>query len=673
MMNSPHLNCQPEKLSDLLVGTLSDIESDAMLTHLETCPHCQVKLENLAAQDSHWKNAAQILAAAPNASPSSTHPFREQPSIHDKGLQWTESLSRKLLSTPSHPEMLGKLGRYDVERFVGAGGMGIVFKGFDTELNRPVAIKVLSPSLAFNGTARQRFAREARAAAAVVHEHVVPIYNVESNGELPFLVMHFAQGESLQSKIDREGSLELKQILRIGKQIASGLAAAHAQGLVHRDVKPANVLIEEGIDRALLTDFGLAQTADDASLTCSGYLPGTPQYMSPEQARGEKVSGLSDLFSTGSVLYAMSTGRPPFRSETSLGVLRKINDSEPKNIREINADMPDWFCRIVERLMAKRPEDRYGSAQELADLLENCLAHVQQPLHVPLPTTLRIPSSVALVKDKLRRHPFQVLLGVLLLGLLGFLLWPRVDSLWANASTLPAANARTESPSATNPSATSPSSISPSTINPSKPQDNANSTDIKSQPIPTATEERQQLRWNGLPLVQTPQDKLRAKLETTFHANWNEQSLEEVLRDLLGTAEVEYDLPPDFKRGQTGIDGGTLPLITLQMIGPRRLLLQRVLQSRELGYIVHEANIEIAARDRLLAHPTLQQYDLSYVTSNSDEGYQLMNLIATMVEPDQWTAQGGKCRLGLVGPILYVRATEVMHQQIAELLSTLTK
>lgn len=663
MMNPPNLNCQPEKLSDLLVGTLSDIESDAMLSHLETCPHCQVKLESLAAQDSQWKNAGEILAAAPNASLSSLHQTREHPSIRDKGLQWTESLSRKLLSAPSHPEMLGKIGRYDVERFVGAGGMGIVFKGFDTELNRPVAIKVLSPSLAFNGTARQRFAREARAAAAVVHEHVVPIYNVESNGELPFLVMHFAQGESLQSKIDREGPLELKQILRIGKQIASGLAAAHAQGLVHRDVKPANVLIEEGIDRALLTDFGLAQTADDASLTCSGYLPGTPQYMSPEQARGEKVSGLSDLFSTGSVLYAMSTGRPPFRAETSLGVLRKINDSEPKNIREINADMPDWFCRIVERLMAKRPEDRYGSAQELAELLENCLAHVQQPLHVPLPTTLRMPSSFALFGDKIRRHPFRLVIGVFLLGVLGFVLWPTVKGI---------APTRSNNTSTKNNTGASSGSVDSNTALSSNPVKDITNDSQAFGPPPlntqADTQEPEVIVWKGPPLPRVPQDDIRAKLETSFQANWQNQPLESVLQELLGSAQLEFDLRPQADKSE-----GNKPMITLQMSGSRRLVLQRILQAHDLGYIVHEANLEIAENEYVTGHPTLHRYDLSYITSNSNEAYQLMKLIVAVVEPAQWTDQGGACSLGFTGPILHVRATETMHQQIAELLAKLSK
>ena len=169
-------------------------------------------------------------------------------------------------------------------------------------------MKVLAPFLAGSGAARKRFAREARAAAAVVHEHVVAIHDVKSEGESPFLVMQYVAGESLQQRIDREGPLDLCEILRIGMQTASGLAAAHSQGLVHRDVKPSNVLLEEDVDRALLSDFGLARAADDASLTQTGFHPGTPQYMSPEQARGDLVDCRSDLFSLGSVMYVMCTG-----------------------------------------------------------------------------------------------------------------------------------------------------------------------------------------------------------------------------------------------------------------------------------------------------------------------------------------------------------------------------
>jgi len=159
---------------------------------------------------------------------------------------------------------------------------------------------------------------------------------------------------------------------------------------VHRDVKPSNILLEEGIERALLTDFGLARAADDASLTHTGYLPGTPHYMSPEQARGESVDGRSDLFSLGSVMYAMCTGRPPFRADTSFGVLRRITDTKPRSIREVNPDVPTWLAGLVEKLLAKEPGDRFASASELAALLEQCLAHVQQPSAVPLPAACKV-------------------------------------------------------------------------------------------------------------------------------------------------------------------------------------------------------------------------------------------------------------------------------------------
>ena len=192
--------------------------------------------------------------------------------------------------------------------------MGIVLKGHDSELNRPVAIKMLAAHLAHSGAARQRFAREGSAAAAVVHEHVVAIYNVESDGAVPFLVMQYVPGRSLQSRVDEDGPLAVDEMLRIGVQAAAGLAAAHRQGLVHRDVKPSNILLEDTVERAVLTDFGLARAMDDASLTQTGVVAGTPHYMSPEQATGQPIDHRSDLFSLGSVLYFMAAGRPPFRA-----------------------------------------------------------------------------------------------------------------------------------------------------------------------------------------------------------------------------------------------------------------------------------------------------------------------------------------------------------------------
>src|SRR5262249_34432812 len=206
---------------------------------------------------------------------------------------------------------------------VGRGGMGVVLKAFDETLHRVVAIKVMAPQLATSATARQRFTREARAQAAVSHDHVVTIHAVEEHGPLPRIVMQFVAGTSLQDRIDRTGPLQLHEVLRIGMQTASGLAAAHAQGLGHRDVKPANILPEDGVEQVELTDVRLARAADDASLTQSGTVAGTPSFMSPEQAEGKSLDHRSDLFSLGSVLYAMCTGRAPFRANTNMGVLKR--------------------------------------------------------------------------------------------------------------------------------------------------------------------------------------------------------------------------------------------------------------------------------------------------------------------------------------------------------------
>ena len=259
--------------------------------------------------------------------------------------------------------------------------MGIVLRGVDAKLNRVVAIKVLAPQLATNAMARQRFRLEAQAAAAVSHSHVVAIHAVDEFHGLPYLVMEYVSGSSLQQKIDSSGGLQLAQILRIGTQIASGLAAAHAQGLVHRDIKPANILLENGVERVKITDFGLARSVDDVQITQAGMVYGTPLYMSPEQARGERVDQRSDLFSLGSVMYAMSTGRPPFRGDNGLAVLKRVCDDTPRPIREVNPDISESLVEIVNKLLAKNPDARFQTASEVAELLSRHLAHLQ---HDPL-------------------------------------------------------------------------------------------------------------------------------------------------------------------------------------------------------------------------------------------------------------------------------------------------
>jgi WD40 repeat protein len=271
---------------------------------------------------------------------------------------------------------------------LGRGGMGVVLKAFDPELKRCVAIKALAPHLAQSSLAKQRFAREAQAAAAVVHPNVMAIHQVRPVGRLPFLVMPLVAGESLAERLARRGSLDLTETLRIGMQTAAALDAAHEQGLVHRDVKPANILLEKGVERVLLADFGLARAGDDVALTRWGIIAGTPQYMSPEQARGEPLDGRSDLFSLGCILYEMATGVSPFRADSVMATMRRLVEESPPAMTALNPQIPRWFVALVGRLLEKDPARRFVTAKDVAALLEGCLAHVQQPDGAPLPTEL---------------------------------------------------------------------------------------------------------------------------------------------------------------------------------------------------------------------------------------------------------------------------------------------
>ncbi len=286
------------------------------------------------------------------------------------------------------PDCIGMLDQYEIMEVVGHGGMGAVLRAFDTKLGRVVAVKVMSPTLAANPTAIKRFLREATTAASVHHDHVVTIHAVDDAHQPPYLVMQFIEGQTLEQKIEREGALELEHILRIGSQAAAGLAAAHKLGLIHRDVKPANILLENAVERVKITDFGLARAADDVQMTQTGIIAGTPQYMSPEQARGEPLDARSDLFSLGSVLYTMCTGRPAFRADNPVAVLRRVCDDKPRPIHETNPEIPLWLERIVDKLLAKTPCDRFASAEELAELLGQCLAHVHNPALHALPASL---------------------------------------------------------------------------------------------------------------------------------------------------------------------------------------------------------------------------------------------------------------------------------------------
>jgi serine/threonine protein kinase len=288
-----------------------------------------------------------------------------------------DALALEGLDPPSHPENLGRLGDYELIDWVGRGGMGVVFRAFDAALNRFVAIKLLAPQWSADALARRRFTREAQAAAAVSHPHVVTIHAVNEWRGRPYLVMEYISGSSLQHRIDEHGPLEVEEILRIGSQVAAGLAAAHAKGLIHRDIKPGNIMLENDLPRVKLTDFGLARAVDDAKLTQHGTLAGTPQYMAPEQARGEVMDRRADLFSLGSVLYAMCSGRPAFAGESTVEVIHRVCEGTPPPIPDRNPEIPGWLVEIIERLHRKQPSERFQSAAEVADLLERHLARLE--------------------------------------------------------------------------------------------------------------------------------------------------------------------------------------------------------------------------------------------------------------------------------------------------------
>ncbi len=393
-MSAPTPCPDPEQLGELLAGRLPEEEQATLAGHLDTCENCRKTLEGMAGGDelvpgqggspdaprADQETALQDVMAQLKAD------GRKERSQADDAVD--DTLSLDFLEPSDNPDHLGRFGPYEVTEVIGRGGMGVVLKAFDPRLHRFVAVKVLAPQLASHATARRRFEREAQAAAAVSHDHVITIHAVEEAAELPYLVMEYVSGVSLQERIDRGGPLYLKEILRIGAQVASGLAAAHAHGVIHRDIKPANILLENGVERVKITDFGLARAVDDVTMTQTGVVAGTPQYMSPEQARGDPVDHRGDLFSLGSVLYVMCTGRPPFRAETTMGVIRRVCEEQPRLVREVDQELPEWLAEIIRKLMAKDPDERFQSAAEVADLLGQHLAHLQQPSVVPRPPRL---------------------------------------------------------------------------------------------------------------------------------------------------------------------------------------------------------------------------------------------------------------------------------------------
>jgi tRNA A-37 threonylcarbamoyl transferase component Bud32 len=436
---APTTECPPTAdLERLVRGRLPDARKAALEDHVGACPGCQCRLVDLAGGDpaalcADLRDCAEAVAssdsayypalrrcaadapagaaglpvlsaarAAPRAAPGNG---AAAPPARPAAVELTQSAEGpgldllRFLQPADGPGKLGKLGPFDVLGEVGRGGMGVVLRAFDPCLTREVAIKVIDPELAKQKLARDRFCREAKAAAAVSHPNIVAVHQVDEDeaSELPYLVMQLVRGESLDRRLRRVGKLTPAEVARLGMEAAAGLTAAHAEGLTHRDIKPGNILLEDppadpGGDpgpgrfgRVKLTDFGLARAADDGKLTRTGYVAGSPLYMAPEQAQGGEADARSDLFSLGSVLYEAATGAPPFEGKTPLAVLRRVTDDTPPPLRQVDPAIPDELSDIIDRLLAKDPGRRYQTAAEVAQAFADELTRIRalSPLDAP--------------------------------------------------------------------------------------------------------------------------------------------------------------------------------------------------------------------------------------------------------------------------------------------------
>lgn len=269
---------------------------------------------------------------------------------------------------PRNKDEIGTLGKYAILKQIGRGGMGAVFLAYDAKLSRKLAIKVVLPRYADHGDAKERFLREARMTASIKHDHIVTIYEADEWNGVPFIAMEFLQGMHLFDYLRQKKPMGVAQALRVGREIASGLSAAHKRGLIHRDIKPGNVWLEAPNGRVKILDFGLAKPPDDLAereLTERGAVLGTPHYMAPEQAEGLPVDHRVDLFSLGVILYRLLTGRLPFPGDTTMTVLRALATTDPPPVQELNPGVPPALAQLVTELLQKSPSARPASADEV--------------------------------------------------------------------------------------------------------------------------------------------------------------------------------------------------------------------------------------------------------------------------------------------------------------------
>jgi formylglycine-generating enzyme required for sulfatase activity len=337
--------------------------------------------------------------------------------------EWTD-----FLAPPEGPDELGRLGGFRILKILGHGGMGVVFQAEDSKLGRKVAIKAMLPHLTQSQSAYERFLREARAAAALEHDHIVPILQVGEDRGVPFIVMPFLQGEPLDERLKGAKILPVAEVLRIGREAAEGLAAAHKRGLIHRDIKPANLWLQGEKARVKILDFGLARAVADAThLTQTGAIIGTPAYMAPEQAGGKAVDHRCDLFSLGCVLYRMCTGEMPFKGSDTLAIIAALALDNPPPPLSLNGELPAELSDLVMQLLAKQPEDRPESASKVVKALQELEEHgadktVQPSAKQRSTRKRRTEKTGSKPKPVASRKKWPLLAGAGMLGMLA-LLW----------------------------------------------------------------------------------------------------------------------------------------------------------------------------------------------------------------------------------------------------------
>eukprot|EP00913_Durusdinium_trenchii_P028382 g26610.t1 len=403
-----------ESLELLLLGKIPDPQAAEFEEHLLNCEQCTAAADTVSASDDLTdairkrrviEGDEEILAQVIERgkllrSETETAEFQEtmitgaQP---DASANPSRPLDEEIdfLAPPEQADEIGRLGDYRVLDVLGVGGMGVVFRAEDTKLKRIVALKAMKPAIAASKSAKDRFVREAQSTASIEHDNIVQIYQVGEDRGIPFIAMRFLRGESLLARLKREEQLPQPELLRIGREVAAGLAAAHKRELIHRDIKPDNIWLEEETDRAKILDFGLVRSAEDETgLTQSGMIVGTPRYMAPEQAQGENVDHRCDLFSLGSVLYHLAGGQAPFDGNNVTAMLMAVAQGDPTPVDHLIPSLHPELARLIMQLLSKDRDARPQSATEVKQRLAKIEKQLQSAQDKPVSEGISLAATV---------------------------------------------------------------------------------------------------------------------------------------------------------------------------------------------------------------------------------------------------------------------------------------